>query len=253
MLELYHAPMSTCSQKVRICLAEKGLEWVDRRLNLANNEHLTPQYLALNPNGVVPTLVHDGQPITDSSVICEYLDEVFPEPRLAPDDAVGRARMRAWIHYLDEVPTVAVRVPSFNMALKARFETLDEDTFRTKEAAIRPLRKQFYERMGTKGFPAEDFRNSLEQIAKTCERVHRALAAGPWIMGARYSIPDIILTPSIDRMADLGFAHLWEKDYPRVADWYARITARPSFNKAFAPGSRFTEVYRLAPPTVAAL
>jgi len=253
MLELYHAPMSTCSQKVRICLAEKGLEWVDRKVNLATNEHLTPQYLALNPNGVVPTLVHDGTAIVDSSVICEYLDEVFPEPRLAPGDALGRARMRAWVHYLDEVPTVAVRVPSFNMALKARWEGMDEETFRKSEAGIRPLRKHFYERMGTKGFSAEDFRNALEQIARTCERAHRALANGPWLMGSLYSIADIVLLPSIDRMADLGFAHLWEKDYPRVADWLARMRARPAVQKAFMPGSRFTEVYKLAAPTVAVL
>lgn len=253
MLELYHAPMSTCSQKVRICLAEKGLDWVDRRINLAKNEHLTPEYLKLNPNGVVPTLVHDGTPVIDSSVICEYLDEVFPQPRLAPDDALGRARMRAWIHYLNEVPTVAVRVPSFNMALVSRFKDMDDETFRKNEAGIRPLRKQFYERMGTKGFPAEDFRNSLEQIAKTCERAHAALANGPWLMGKLYSIADIVLFPSIDRMADLGFAHLWEKDYPRVGEWHARMTARAAVQKAYMPGSRFSEVYTLAPPTVAAL
>ena len=253
MLELYHAPMSTCSQKVRICLAEKGLDWIDRRLNLAKNEHLTPGYLALNPNGVVPTLVHDGRPIVDSSVICEYLDEVFPEPRLSPNDAMGRARMRAWMRYLEEVPTAAVRVPSFNMALRTRFEGLDEAAFRTQEADVRPIRKHFYRRMGTKGFSAEDFRNSLEQIAKTCERVHRALAAGPWLLGELYSIADIVLAPSIDRMADLGFAHLWDKDYPRVAEWHARLKARPAFQMAFMPGSRFSEIYTLAAPTVAAI
>ena len=90
MIDLYHAPQSTCSQKVRICLAEKGLEWIDHRVNLAKNENLTPEYLALNPNGVVPTLVHDGEPIIDSSVICEYLDEVFPVNSTTPPDALGR-------------------------------------------------------------------------------------------------------------------------------------------------------------------
>ena len=97
MLELYHAPHSTCSQKVRICLAEKGVEWVDRRLNLATREHLTPEYLAINPNGVVPTLVHDDKIIIDSSVICEYLDEVFPAPRLliSASPATGPHAIRA--------------------------------------------------------------------------------------------------------------------------------------------------------------
>jgi len=253
MIELYHAPQSTCSQKVRICLAEKGLDWTDRRVNLAKNENLTPQYLALNPNGVVPTLVHDDKVIIDSSVICEYLDETFPEPRLAPDDPLGRARMRAWMRYLEEVPTSAVRVPSFNMALLPRFSGRGEDDFRENEAAIRPIRKHFYERMGTKGFSESDFRNSLEQIAKTCARVHDALAHGPWLLGELYSIADIVLTPSLDRMADLGFAHLWEKDYPRVTDWLARIRARPAVRTAFFTGSRMSESYQLAAPTVATL
>jgi glutathione S-transferase len=252
MLELHHAPMSTCSQKVRICLAEKGLDWIDHRVNLAKNENLTPEYLALNPNGVVPTLVHDGRAIVDSSVICEYLDEVFPTPALTPADAFGRARMRGWMRYLEEVPTAAVRVPSFNMALIARYKDLDETTFQTTQADIRPLRKEFYARMGTKGFPAEDFRAALDNIRKTCARVETALANGPWLLGELYSIADIVLAPSIDRMADLGFAHLWEKDYPRVADWRARMTARPAFQKAYFPGCRFSEIYELRPPTVAA-
>lgn len=253
MIELYHAPQSTCSQKVRICLAEKGIEWVDRRINLGKNEHLAPDYLKLNPNGVVPTLVHDGRAIIDSSVICEYLDETFPEPRLAPDDAPGRADMRAWMRYLEEVPTSAVRVPSFNMALMSRFAGQDDATFLRNEADIRPIRKHFYRRMGTKGFGAEDFRTSLEQIVKTCERVHGALADGPWLLGTFYSIADIVLAPSIDRMADLGFAHLWQSEFPRVTDWHNRIKARPAFQKAFFPGSRMSESYELAPPTVASI
>lgn len=253
MIELYHAPQSTCSQKVRICLAEKGLDWIDRRVNLAKNENLSPAYLAINPNGVVPTLVHDGRAVVDSSVICEYLDDVFPEPRLTPVDAFGRARMRAWMRYLEEVPTSAVRVPSFNMALLSRFSGRDESDFRQNEAAIRPIRKHFYERMGTKGFGAGDFRNSLEQIVKTSERVHKALADGPWLLGDFYSIADIVLAPSIDRMADLGFAHLWERDFPRVSEWHARMKARPAFAKAFFAGSRMSESYELSAPTVATL
>ena len=74
MIELYHAHPSTCSQKVRLCLAEKGLDYTSRTVNLRANENLSPAYLALNPNGVVPTMVHDGHVIIDSSVICEYLD-----------------------------------------------------------------------------------------------------------------------------------------------------------------------------------
>jgi glutathione S-transferase len=90
MLELYNAMQSTCSQKVRITLAEKGIDFVEHRLRLFKQDQLKPEYLKLNPNGVVPTLVHDGVPVIDSSVIMEYLDEVFPQMCLTPQEAAGR-------------------------------------------------------------------------------------------------------------------------------------------------------------------
>src|SRR5215510_8769764 len=112
-LVLYHSPYSTCSQKVRLVLAEKGLDYTSREISFAREEQLAPEYLEINPNGVVPTLVHDGEPVTDSSCIMEYLDEVSPYPPLSPSSALGRGRMRAWLRYFEEVPTAAARVPSF--------------------------------------------------------------------------------------------------------------------------------------------
>jgi glutathione S-transferase len=246
-LELYHAPQSTCSQKVRICLAEKKLDWVDRRVNLATREHLMRDYLALNPNGVVPTLVHDGHVILDSSVICEYLDEVFPDPPLVPRDPVRRAELRAWLRYLEEVPTAAIRVPSFHQALAQRFAGLDEAAFRTKEADIRPLRKHFYRRMGPQGFDPEDVAASLEELDNALQRMEAALAKGPWLMGQDYTLADIVVTPSIDRMADLGLGKAWSRGYPRVTLWYGRMQARPAFQAAYFPGSRLSESMAIKP------
>ena len=151
MLDVYHFTPSPCSRKVRICLAEKCLEWVDRRLDSRAGEHLKPDYLKLNPNGVVPTLIHDGRVIIDSSVICEYLDEVFPEISLSPADPVSRAHMREWLRYFEEVPTPAVRYPSFNMVLIHGFKNLSETEFQNA-AEARPLRRHFYKQMGRGGF-----------------------------------------------------------------------------------------------------
>jgi glutathione S-transferase len=94
MLTLYHASHSTCSQKVRIVLHEKGLKFDDIKLDLAKKDQLKPEYIALNPNAVVPTLVDDGVPIIESSVICEYLDEKFPQNSMVPEDIVERAHAR---------------------------------------------------------------------------------------------------------------------------------------------------------------
>lgn len=248
MLKLYNAPHSTCSQKVRICLHEKELPFEDIRLDLGKGkDQLKPEYLKLNPNGVVPTLVDDGDVIIDSSVICEYLDERYPAPMLTPENVVERAKMRAWMRYLEEVPTAAVRVPSFNMGFLPRFAGLGEQEFREQQSDIRPLRKHFYRRMGTTGFKRAEVEAAIEQIDSTCARMEKALESGPWLMGERYTIADIVVTPSIDRMADLGYAGIWDKKYPRVADWYARMQARPAFQKTYYKGTRMSETYALSP------
>ena len=95
-IELHHADMSTCAQKVRILLAEKELPWISHELNLRLRDQHRPEYLKLNPNGVVPTLVDDGAPVIESTVICEYLDDKYPDPPLRPADPLERARMRIW-------------------------------------------------------------------------------------------------------------------------------------------------------------
>lgn len=238
MIELYHAATSTCSQKVRLVLAEKNLDYVSRLVDLRANENLSPAYLALNPNGVVPTLVHDGNVICDSSVICEYLDEVFPEPAMAPRDPVGRAHMRAWLRFVEEVPTAAIRVPTFQMALKP-FRGVDPATFRTERADVRPLRKHFYRRMGPQGFSSDDIDASLDELTLALARMDKALAHRPWIGGDTFGIADAVVAPTIDRLDDLGLAHLWDR-HARVADWYERLKARPSYASAFYPGSRIS-------------
>lgn len=248
-LELYQTAHSTCSQKVRIALAEKGLpqrgkDWLEHEVDMAKFQQLEPDYLKLNPNGVVPTLVHDGDVMIESSVILEYLDDVFPEPSLAPSAPVERAHLRAWLRYGDEVPTAAVRVPSFaNVLAPMRFENADDEAF-ARHAERLPLRKQFYQRMTRKGFGEKDIASALGQIRQTCERVEKAIVdrGGPWIMGERYTLIEAQLTPLIDRMEDMGYGSLWA-DLPQVSDWWQRIKARPSYGQAFYPGSRMSERY----------
>ncbi len=243
MLELYNFPPSTCSLKVRICLAEKGLEWTDHRLDSRNGDHLKPDYLKLNPNGVVPTLVHDGDVIIDSSVILEYLDEVFPDVSMTPADPVGRAHMRKWLRYFEEVATPAVRFPSFNRVLIHSFRKLPADKFE-KAAKSRPLRKHFYLRMGQQGFGDADIAKAVDDIGSTVERMEDALAdAGPWLMGEQYSLADICVAPLVDRMEDLGMEQIWEQDRPNVTAWFRRMKERPAYGKAYYKGARFSDIY----------
>jgi len=126
-LILFNAPQSTCSQRVRFVLQAKALPFEERRLDLFAGDQLKPDYLKINPNGVVPSLMHDKRIVIDSSVIMEYLDEVFPAPeRLVPDDPVERASMRALMRFIDELPAAAIRVPSYNLAFLPAFQAMSE-------------------------------------------------------------------------------------------------------------------------------
>jgi glutathione S-transferase len=92
MFELYHSINSVCAQKVRIALKEKEQEAKDHIMTLRGDQ-FDPAYLALNPNGVVPTLVHDGKPIIESSLILYYIDDAFPKPPLMPKHPYQRQRL----------------------------------------------------------------------------------------------------------------------------------------------------------------
>ena len=241
-MTLYNNAYSTCSQKVRLVFAEKALAFEDRQIIFKNNEHLAPEYLKLNPNGVVPTLVHDGAVILDSSVIMEYVDEVYREPAMVPRDAVGRAHLRKWLRYFEEVATVAVRYPSFNQAFVTRYAGLSDDAF-ASAAAARPLRKRFYQRMGRAGFDEADLLSAYEGFRQTAARMDAALAGSAWLLGgAQPSIADCCVAPLYDRMDDLGHAYLWA-EAPRVAEWLRRKRMRPSWSATFYPGARLSELY----------
>jgi len=95
-LELYHNHMSTCSQKVRLVLAEKGLEFESHLVDLIAGGQHDPEYVKLNPNHVVPTLVHDGHVLIESSLIDEYLDDAFPDVPMRPKDPVAGHALRLW-------------------------------------------------------------------------------------------------------------------------------------------------------------
>ena len=112
--ELFHGMASTCSKKVRMCLAEKRIPYRSHLLDLQKFEQHRPDYLAINPNGVVPTLVHDGRSIIESSIIIDYIDDCQPEPPLKPSDPYERAQMRLWIKFSDDVAYKAVFAPTWH-------------------------------------------------------------------------------------------------------------------------------------------
>lgn len=236
MLELYHAPISTCSQKVRLVLAEKQLDWKAHLIHFGSGDHLTPHYLKMNPNGVVPTLLDGGDIVIDSTVINEYLEDVYPEIAVRPKNPKVAARMRAWRQYIDEVPTPAIRPPSFNAYFVPIWSRMTDEDFLAYAERL-PLRKHFYRKMGRTGFSKADIDEALDKLDQTLHRMEDALQSGPWLIGEQYTLADVSITPTIVRMEDLGLSMMW-RNLPGVTGWYERIQARPNFAIAYMPGSR---------------
>jgi len=237
---LYNAPQSTCSQRVRFVLNAKGLAFDEVKLNLLEGDQLKPDYLKLNPNGVVPTLDHDGAIVIDSTVITEYLDEVSPDGSFTPEDPVARARMRALMHFIDEMPAAAVRVPTFNLAFLPSFQKMSRDAF-VAMAESKPLRREFMLTMGQTGFPKIEMDAALARLRRAYERMDAEIkkSDGPWLLGKQITLADVAAVPALVRMHDLGMPD-WQ-DLPRVVTWFDNIRAHPAFKPTYYHGSLLSE------------
>ncbi|MGC1091288.1 MAG: glutathione S-transferase family protein [Pseudolabrys sp.] len=238
--KLYNAPQSTCSQRVRFVFNAKKLPFDEVKLNLLEGDQLKPDYLKLNPNGVVPTLDHNGAIIIDSNVITEYLDEVAPENSFTPEDPVERAHMRTLMHFIDEMPAAAVRVPTFNLAFLPSFQKMSRDAF-VAMAESKPLRREFMLTMGQSGFPKEEMDAALARLRRTYERVDAEIerSGGPWLLGKKITLADVAVMPSLIRIHDLGKPD-WQ-DLPRVVTWFDNIRSQPAFKPTFYHGSLLSE------------
>jgi len=238
--KLYNAPQSTCSQRVRFVFNGKKIPFDEVKLNLLEGDQLKPEYLKLNPNGVVPTLDHDGDIVIDSTVITEYLDEVAPEQSFTPESPVKRARMRALMHFIDEMPAAAVRVPTFNLAFLPSFQKMSREDF-VAMAESKPLRREFMLTMGQTGFPQAEMDAALARLRRSYERMDAEIEAGggPWLLGKDISLADVTVMPALVRMHDLNLPG-W-LDLPRVVTWFDNIRAHPAFAPTFYPGSLLSE------------
>ncbi|MFY9601453.1 MAG: glutathione S-transferase family protein [Pseudolabrys sp.] len=238
--KLYNAPQSTCSQRVRFVFNAKKLPFDEVKLNLLEGDQLKPDYLKLNPNGVVPTLDHNGAIVIDSNVITEYLDEVAPENSFTPEDPVERAHMRTLMHFIDEMPAAAVRVPTFNLAFLPSFQKMSRDAF-VAMAESKPLRREFMLTMGQSGFPKEEMDAALARLRRTYERMDAEIerSGGPWLLGKKITLADVAVMPSLIRIHDLGKPD-WQ-DLPRVVTWFDNIRSQPAFKPTFYHGSLLSE------------
>ena len=235
---LYHHGSSVCAAKVRLAMAEKDLQWNGVYIDILKGEQFNPDYLKLNPKGVVPTLVHDDLVIPDSTVIIEYLDQIAPDTSVHPKDPWSRAQVRYWTKAVDEDLHPACGAVTFvcshrhtvlkNLCPKGAEEFLAStppisvtaDWISQKDAFVRY------------GFDAPGASDKVKLYDTYLKKMDKALENKQWLVEDTFSIADISMVPYVNRLAMMSMRGMWENNrLPNVEKWFNRVEALPNFKK----------------------
>jgi len=236
-LDLYHHGSSACAAKVRFALAEKRLPWTSHYVDILAGEQFRPEFVALNPKAVVPVLVHDGAVIVESTVICEYLEDVFSENPIYPATPLERARVREWTKAVDEELHPACSALTYVVSHRHTILRNGVGSFEDflagggrEGTAARALKWQWIQL----GLDAPGAADKIRLYDSYLHRMEHALRHSAWLVGERLSMADIAMAPYVNRLAALAMERLWKRGrLPRVADWFARVRARPTFRPSF--------------------
>jgi glutathione S-transferase len=222
---------------VRFAFEEKGLSWESRYIDIMKGEQFAPDYLALNPKAVVPTLVHDGRVVPESTIICEYVDEIFLERPIYPAEPWLRARVRIWAKAVDEELHPACSALTYVVSHRHTIRREALGSFEEflaaggTEGRVARERKWQWIQQGLKAPGAAD---QLRIYAGFMEKMNTALAASQWLAGDAFSMADIALAPYVNRLAVLSMQGLWTRGrLPQLENWFLRVQARPAFAPAF--------------------
>lgn len=233
-MKLYHGWLSSASRRVRLCLAEKGIDYESVPIDMSRQEHHAPEYLALNPNGVVPALrLDNGASLHESSTICEYLDDIAPEPPLRPADPFQRAVMRNFVRWTDEKSLPHLLILNWSIALQPGASQWSDAQLNERLARIPTAeRREAWLRIARQPYTDEEKAAALGKLLALVEKMEDMLGTSTWLVGETYSLADIAAVPFIARIAELAPEAITPSRSPRVADWWARVQARPAFAQA---------------------
>jgi glutathione S-transferase len=213
-------------------LAEKKISWESQVVDIFRGEQFAPAYLKLNPAGLVPTLVRDGRAVRESLVICEYLEEAYPQPALTPSSHVARARMRVWCKDVETFmvsASVGMIFPATDRFEVGKLAATDLASYYARHPNRRLAERK--QRWAQNGFADPDARFATLTYHKFLQKMDVQLGKTTWLAGDSYSLADAETTPYLARLDLLGFAGWWRR-MPRIDEWYERVKARPSFRAA---------------------
>src|SRR2546429_212951 len=238
-LKYYHAEPAANSLKSMIPLIEKGLPFQSVYVDLHKFEQHADWFVAINPEGQVPVLDHDGVIITHTTVSNEYLEDVFPDTPLRPRDPVGAARMRYWNKFCDEQVMNYVSIHGWHRMVSIIARSIESDEFERLMQHI-PLPDQRRKwRAARSGFSEADLAHATEKILFAVDKVEKQLAQTAWIAGDEYTLADINFYSYCGMSVERMFPELAiGKRCPRLIEWRGKKKGRPPAGRAPAGGGR---------------
>ena len=225
-LHLYHAQLSNSSMRVRLLLAEKGLAWTSHLLDATRQDNLTESYLRINPTSLIPALVHNGVVVTESSDILYYLEEHFPNPRLAPTADGEWAETREWVDLAATSHPTTLK--PWQYAVTGTRTKRPEDMERYRQIQSDPDLVGFHQR-SIDGFSDEEIADAVQRNHAILARMEVVLKDASWLVGGNYGLADIAWFPNVLLLDLLGFP---TDEYPAVRRWLAVVRSRPTARSA---------------------
>ncbi len=229
-LHLYHSGVSNCSMRVCLTLEEKGLDWQSHHLDLRKKEHITEEYFGINPNGLVPTLVHDGKVLIESADIIDYLDLEYPDPPLRPTDPTEVEDMLKWMHRAASIHLKAVKTHIYATRMRGHMSQSTEEKERYERLQTNESLLEFHRKSGSDSFTQEELDVAKATLDECFADLEKTLEGREWIVGDRFSLADIAWIPlyfTLHVLAGYPFDGL-----PNVSAWAQRIEQRPSYKSA---------------------
>lgn len=228
-LHLYHANTSNCSARVRLLLEEKGLTWISHHIHLARRENITEEYFAINPQGVVPSLVRDGQVVTDSNDILVYLDEKFPEMTFQEVSTDGRKEIVRWLKLAADTHMPGIKTYQYHRLKAAGFKLSDEEADRYRQLQKDPKYLDFHGKTSGAGFTDADADGAQNVMNEVFAEMDDRLQSSDWLVENSYTLADISWAPTVTNLiaGEYDFT-----PYPHLTKWYERVSKRPAYERA---------------------
>ena len=234
MLEVYTWEPNANSGKPLLCLKEKGVEFTFHYVDMGARQQHSPEYLRINPNGTVPTVIHDGFAMYESTPAMEYIDRAFEGPALTPEDPLGQWRMRWWMRYVDEYlnPSLAMQAGT---AAGGRMQLSDQEKDEAVKRIPLPERQRAWRLILSQGTSQEDLEESRRRVAAAIARFEAALQEQPYLAGPDYSLADINAMTTLHSWP-LNRPEVNAQDTPGLWNWLRCCHDRPAIRDAFTLG-----------------